>query len=483
MKKIFLILLFAFSLQQSMQSMDASISYATFHSPNQNYIELYLYVLGTSVGFQTIDTSRFQANVEVIIIFKQDEEIIKFDKYQLNSPVFNEKRDFLDIKRYGLDNGEYDLEISLSDLNQENNAKTYTQKVKIEYNETGLNQSDIQLLSSFEKVEEPNPLCKNGYYMEPLSFNFMHKNLSKIIFYSEVYNSDKTIGDRFAIRYAVDEYIGNGKTKTVLLGHKKMDPKPVNVVFVQRDISSLPSGNYRLLVEVRSRTNELLSSKSVDFQRSNPYLEIDLNQISAQNIQEEFVNELTDQDLRYSLKAIAPVIKDADVEVLNMVIGQKDPEAQRRFLFSYWASQNPNAPKLAYDQYMQVANAVDKKFKSGFGYGFETDRGWTFMKYGKPDDVVSVEEDPTAPPYEIWIYYEFPQTEQNNVKFLFYNKTLAHNDYELLHSTAIGEFFNPQWQLDLYHRSPGQIDGNNFIDGRTVQDNFNRHADRFFSDF
>ena len=122
----------------------------------------------------------------------------------------------------------------------------------------------------------------------------------------------------------------------------------------------------------------------------------------------EFVNQLDSQELRYSLKAIAMNVKDADVEILNMVIAGRDPDQQRRFLFSFWAGQNPNNPGGAYEKYMEVARAVDKLFHSGFGYGFETDRGYVFMKYGKPNDMVSVDNDPSAPPYEIWVYNEFP---------------------------------------------------------------------------
>ena len=61
---------------------------------------------------------------------------------------------------------------------------------------------------------------------------------------------------------------------------------------------------------------------------------------------------------------------------------------------------------------MEVAKAVDRLYKSGFGYGFETDRGNIFMKYGKPNDIVTVENDPSAPPYEMWVYNDFPKTKQ-----------------------------------------------------------------------
>ena len=72
------------------------------------------------------------------------------------------------------------------------------------------------------------------------------------------------------------------------------------------------------------------------------------------------------------------------------------------------------------------------------------------MKYGKPSDVITVEDDSDAPPYEIWSYNDFPQTQQSNVKFLFYNPSLATGQFTLLHSTAKTEVNNPRWEIQLY---------------------------------
>ena len=87
-------------------AIDASVSYATFKSPKQNYIEAYLYISGRSVTFLPVSDSAYQARVEVTILFKQDGEIVKGDKYSLSSPVTAQPTDFIDLKRYGLDKGE-----------------------------------------------------------------------------------------------------------------------------------------------------------------------------------------------------------------------------------------------------------------------------------------------------------------------------------------------------------------------------------------
>ena len=124
-----------------------------------------------------------------------------------------------------------------------------------------------------------------------------------------------------------------------------------------------------------------------------------------------------------------------------------------------------------------------KKFNSGFRHGFETDRGYYYLKYGQPDDIELRDTEPSAPPYEVWVYYEFPTTNQNNVKFVFYNPSLAPGDFELLHSTAIGERNNPTWQRDLYREVPNEINSSDFFGDDGMLDNFNRNADRVFRDY
>ena len=282
------------------------------------------------------------------------------------------------------------------------------------------------------------------------------------------------------MRYFIDEIGNNNSRKTIKLGHKKREPKSVNVLLMQMDIRNLKSGSYVLTVEIRDRDNKLLSSKEAFFQRSNPYMESD--NLELDDTTEEFVNEMSSEDLVYSLRAIAMQVKDADVEILNLILRDKKEKAMRAFLFRHWANKSPIRPEDAYQGYMRVARAADKTFRSGVGYGFESDRGNIFMKYGKPNDMVRVDNELNAPPYEIWIYESFPFTGQSRVKFLFYNPSLGGGDFRLLHSTARGEVINPQWEVELYRDAPNDIQGTNYIDADTVQDGYLRRARRLWED-
>ena len=474
---------FCLLLSSSCLALDASITYSTFKGPNQNYVEVYLYVVGKTVTYvPNADSTMFSAGAEVVILFKQNEEIIKFDKYNLNSPISSTKENFVDLKRFGLPDGNYQIEVSIQDNHDTENAVHYKGEFKMDFVKDAnvLLQSDIELLASVKASQDQHVLVKNGFFVEPLPFNFYHKNLNKLIFYNEIYDTDKKIKDDFQISYGIEKLINN-KSKTILIGHKKRKPKSVNVLIFQLDISQLESGNYKLFVEIRNRTKELLSRKTIEFTRSNPYLFATHQETETLEIKDEFVSALTRKELRYSLKAIAPLVDARDIELMNSVIENKDTTVAQRFLFNFWVNQNPNNPKVTYDAFMEVAKAVDKLYASGFGYGFESDRGRIFIRYGRPHDILKVDTEPSAPPYEIWFYNDFPMTNQADVKFLFYAPDLGTN-YKLLHSTARGEANNPQWQLELYKNAPEEIDGANYIDATGMQSNFNRRASEYFNE-
>ncbi len=481
MKKIFLLSFLFISISYSTRALDASLTYATFNAPNQQpYIEIYLHVLGQSLAQEVSTDSLFSSKVEVFILFKQNDKIIKYDKYLLNSPIDEKPIDIYDLKRYGLENGDYDLEITVKDSNDESKKRVFKTPITINYEDNTLMQSDIQLLGTIKQDESNIAAVKNGYYMEALPFNFYHKKISELIFYNELYNADITIGDDFLVRYFIEKVNGNGKTETMMIANKKKKPESINVFLHKLDIKKLPSGNYNLAVEIRNRAGELLSNKKLAFQRSNPYLDLEIAKTVP--LDDEFVSNLSQEELRYSLKAIAPLVKNSEVEVLNYLISNKDSlRPQRRYLFTFWAIESPINPKIAYEQYMKVAKAVDATYKSGFGYGFETDRGYTFMRYGKPNDVRKVDNDPSAPPYEMWVYENFPRTGQNRVKFIFYNPTLSPGDFRFLHSTARGEVNNPQWEVELYRGDRNSLEETD-IDSNTVGVGINRNARRIFED-
>ncbi len=463
--------------------MDISVSYATFKGEQSDYVEVYLYAVGSTLERKAVGEV-FQSNIEVTILFKQGEEILQFDKYLLNGPESAEPTDFIDLKRYGLAPGAYKIEVQVIDQNNLENTGTFTSDLfKIAYTDNTVCQSDIQLLTSVKASKEDSPFVKNGFFFEPTPFNFYNKNLTTLFFYSEVYNTIDHVNDAFVVSYAISSDSKLSASKEIVIGHKTKKKAKTSVLMMPIDIAKLASGNYILKVSVKDG-DKVLSSKAVSFQRLNPYIEPDFDQADNFDLESTFVDDLSVDELIYGLRALMPKISSTDAKILNNILSTADPVKMRTRLFSYWANRDPNKPKAAYDKYMEVAKAVDNQFNSGFGHGFESDRGFIFLKYGRPTNMISVTDEPESAPYEIWFYDQFPFTGQSDVKFLFYNPSYAAGQYELLHSNARGEVDNPQWLVQLYKNlDPSDIVGKDYQTTNEINEGNNRNAARYFNDF
>ncbi len=481
MKKIYLLLLMSFlGVANQATAIDAEIMCASFQNSKKNYLEVSVEIFGKTIGQNVRPDRKLQSGVEIIMLVKQGEKIVAFDKYNLRSPVSANVQNLIDVRRFSLAPGDYKIEATFTDLMDPKNVTTREKNVSIESPNDKIQQSDITLLKAFRKDSSEHPLVKNGYYMEPLTGLFYDKSATNLMFYDELYH----INEEVVVTYHIDLDLNGHTNPTNIIAHKKLKPgQEITPLLLQFDISKVPSGYYILGVDVRNRAQELLSRKTIAFNRSNPYLNI-VNQdnVSEDALNQEFVGRLDSAQLRYSLKAISCKMRGDEGNLLNLLIKGNQNSAQRRFLFKYWAAKNPNDPEAPYKAYMTIVNAIDKMYNTGFGYGFETDRGYVYLKYGRPDDMQTFSNDAVAPPYEVWQYNDFPLTGQKNVKFLFYNQTLVANDFRILHSNARGEISNPRWKTVLYGGARDQQIGNS-IDGTEMKDNFGRNAGRILEDF
>jgi GWxTD domain-containing protein len=466
------------------KALDAGVSYAIYATPEKPYLEINIEIAAASVTFKRADSTHLQAGVEILILIKQGENVVNFEKYVLNSPLVEFPRALLDVKRMSLPNGDYTLEITFQDVHDAENKDSFKTTFKVEIGEK-IHLSDVQLLRSFSRDDSENPFVKNGYFLEPLPFNFYDRGATTLAFYAEIYHSDKGLATpQYLVRYFIEQEKGNGVKNLISVGTQRKKAAPIDAVLVQMDISKLESGNYSLTVELRNAANELLTARTLAFQRSNPFLNLAEVELTDEVMAQQFVQKLDEDSLRYSLRAISALAGGDETEMLKNILKGSDLKSMRFYLFRHFMRVDPNNPELAYIKFMEVAAAVDKKFKSGFRYGFESDRGRAFLRFGRPDDLIHVEDEPGAVPYEIWVYYNFPSTKQQNVKFLFYNPSLAGEDFILLHSNARGEVNNPRWERVLYSRAPTEyVDGDNYHDATGTERNFGRNAKAYFNDF
>ncbi|MBK6996873.1 MAG: GWxTD domain-containing protein [Lewinellaceae bacterium] len=470
---------------QYAQALDLGVSFATYNTPDgKPYIEVNLEIAAVSILYKKTEGEKLQAGAEILIMVKKGDEVVAFDKYKLQSPLVDAPQSLLDVKRFPLPEGDYVLEISVQDLNAMENKDSYQTPFSVRF-PNSLYLSEIQLLRSFKRDETVTPFTKNGYFLEPLPFNFYERGTTRLAFYGEIYSSNKSVNDAdYLVRYYIEQEQSNGTKALISTGSQRKKPNSIDVLLVQMDISKLESGNFMLTVEARNAANDLLATRSLKFQRSNPFIPLNDSDITDEMLAKQFTQNLDEKQLKYTLAALSPIVVGDDAEMLNNVNRDKDLKNKRFFIFRHFVQQDPNNPEAAYRRYMALAGSVHEKFKSGFRYGFETDRGRAYLRFGPPDDLMHVEDDPGASPYEIWIYYNFPKTNQTNVKFLFYNPSLAGEDYITLHSTARGEIQDPKWERKLYNRNLTEyVDGDNYQDATGVERNLGRRARQYFTDF
>ena len=435
------------------------LSTTTYDAPGMTpYVENAIAFECRSAEYKEFEPGKFKASVEITTIFRKGEETT-FSKVALDSPVVTDTSNldgaFIGQQRFALDNGKYDMEISITDMNSGDVLPTEKVIVELNYPDDVPSVSDILLFDSYAKAETPSECTKSGFDFLPRVYPFYGANDNKLNFYAELYNSDKLYDEG---KFLVNYYIETVESSTHLRDfsyNKRFDVAKANILLNTIDISELPSGNYYLVVEIRDRSNTLICSNSCFFQRSNPGKNYDMDDLSGVNVANTFVSTITDVDtLRMYLSFLEPICSDIERNYSKGLVKTEDVKTMQQFLFNFWTARSPMNPKQGFEEYLAAVKRVNMSFKTSSYPGYRTDRGYVFLKYGQPDKIMQEPNEPGAYPYEIWHYYEVAN--QHNKRFVFMAKDSAANDYHLIHSNMIGEINNPRWQLEIYSRIYGE---------------------------
>ncbi len=461
MKKYFIFIFFITFLTANSVAgnLKAYFTYCTFNSPdNGPYIETYLSVIGESAIYSKNETNKFQSTIEVTFIFKQGEEIKKFKKYNLLSPEIldssAEKASFMDQQRIALPNGVYEFEITIKDLNSSETPFKSTQILTIAYPQNKISISDIELIESLKKTETKSIITKSGYDILPYTSDFYPESFDKIAFYSEIYNTNKVLGENesFLITYYIETYETN-KIAGNYKSFSKESAKTVTPLLKSFTIEKLPSGNYNLVVEARDKNNLLLTKKKVFFQRSNPK---STPLLISNDYLTSFVAKMSKKELDENIKSIEPISTNVEINFAQNQLKGKDEELMRQYFYNFWVTRNELEPEVEWYKYSKKVATTNKLFSTPLKKGFNTDRGIIYLKYGEPNTRTEVTSEPNSYPYEIWHYYKVEKF--SNKRFIFYDPDLGSNEYPLLHSTMPGYINYPQWKVQLHKRTLQPID-------------------------
>lgn len=475
MKKFYFLLfmlavLTAFSTEA--KNIRAYLNYVIFKSPaNGPYIETYLSVSGESVMYKLNENDLYQAAIEITLIFKNGEKIQDFDKYILFSPevsdTLNTGFNFLDQQRYFIPEGEYNLEIIISDRNAKFKPFTAIQPVTIWFDKDNPNFSGIELIESISPASQESIITKGGYDIVPMVHNFFPESYKKLSFYAELYDLDKYLGngEKFLCTYSIRSFETDNPLKE-FTSYQRMDVKNVVPILKEYNIEGLPSGNYKLQIEARDKENKLMAATNLFFQRSNPSITFSVNQLAALSVENTFAGEIKSNDtLNEFIRCLAPRATELEKIFIYKQLATTDLKTRQQFLYNFWETRNPTDPAGEWFNYYELVTIVNAAYKTPIQKGYETDRGRVYLQYGPPNIISESYNEPSSYPFEIWQYYELPGG-QRNKRFVFYTTDLITNNFKILHSDAIGEIYNYKWKVFLNNRwfDPFSVDQDNVPD-------------------
>jgi len=471
-KFLLLFILSGFSASSYAGNPTAYLNFASFSTPaGQNYLETYLSVVGSSLKFVKNANNKYVGKAHVTITFKMGDSVVTSANFNVVSPEITDtliRPNFIDAHRFWLKKGNYTLLFTLDDPN-DNSHKTVSgkQPVHTGYPSDTINISDAEFLASYTPSNNPSAYNKCGFDMIPYVFSDYPQSVKKLVFYCEIYNTAKFVPrEKLTVKYAIEDdadYAVNlspNNTNTISLSAER-DADTIIPFMAQLPLDNLPTGNYFLVVSVADINNHILAKHKYSFTREN-------SGVKSTLIPAGFAPYMANRDtLEESIHCLAPISNGPEKDyVLSDSLKWVNITELKRFFYNFWVAHDSANPLEGWQKYLANVLKVKNSFSVRGIKGYKTDRGRVYLEYGAPNQRVVEKNNPETYPYEIWQYYRLTDG-QTNVKFVFYAPAIETNNYELLHSTAIGEIKNSAWQTVLYSRNGTPAD----IDQKTIPDN------------
>ena len=421
MKKLSLIILLftlvSIPFSSKAEKIKVMLDFRHFYNPEQgNYIETMMHFGGYSMKYEKNSQGNLQGKLLVTQVFRKGDSVINFKKYEILTPEVSDSvySDFYDIQRFQLAPGDYSYDIIITDAyNSKKKEKTleYTQAILVaDYNEK-VTVSRPQYIEQMSATKTPNMFSKSGIDLIPYIADFFPAALTNIAYYSELYFPNDTND------YVLKQSIQFVKGETIagdLFRQKRIKGAAVIPVVNSFDISELPSGDYYLTLEVVDRENKTIAKKREFFQRSNPFLEVDMSDLNNLEVAQNFKNL---DSIFYFTESLIPIVGKAESKTIFSLIKSNDTVAARTYFYDFWKKTTTSDAWFGFMQYRKQVYKAEDLFGTNIRKGFQSDRGRVYLQYGAPNTRIERPSEPNSYPYEIWHYYQIAN--QSNRKFVF----------------------------------------------------------------
>ena len=432
--------------------LEALFDIKKFRQGEQHLVETYLYIFGPSL-IQDKDTNVKNKKVEILLFIENEQkEIVDYKKHIIEGEIDHvNKNGILDLQRFSLIDGNYNLGLKLVDQTDTNNIEEHQQTFTLSKLNTS-EFSDIELLDKYWKSDSVSKLNKSGFEMIPLVTTYFGPEFNRLSYYTEIYFDEEIIKENPSVILTQSILVKeNNKIAGQYNKLNKISSSSVVPVLNSFDLSNLPTGNYVLKLSVMDKNQLILSTKELAFQRTNLKNSMKLNRLNSVSIANTFASDIHQDSLNEFMKCLAPLASNLEKNIIDNKLDDIDDTLKRQFIYSFWYNRFPNNPAYNWSKYKQEVKKTNQLFGTKVRKGYETDRGRIYLKYGPPNTITDRPNEPSAYPYQIWHYYKIGRF--NNKRFVFYLPDLVSNDYVILHSTLQGEYFNNNWKTDLHSRN------------------------------
>ncbi|MFI5196345.1 MAG: GWxTD domain-containing protein [Chitinophagales bacterium] len=486
-------LLIVFSSLQA-QAIEAVVSHAVFYLPDparqnqlQPGVETYWQINPRTLHYITTPEKTIIARIKTDIIFMNDTGITREDHFVLETvPRHNVEElsthSIIDLRRYFISPGATRMKFILTDMADSTHHFVYSDSFVVAPVTNTVFYSDLQLLDTILASPAQTVFNKNGHQQVPACTNFLDDKKNMLHYYAELYKTNEIPKSDYPLVQQV--FITKKENEPFSKSFLKTDtitPQNISLVSGSFNIASLTSGNYYICVKLENNNHTIIASGSFFFQRLNTHpakedtavkntsvSDTGIENINVLNLNKTFLSKYSLAEIRAILKMLLPVSDALGTNTINGFLKKPDEIYMRYYIYNYFSNINQKDPGRAWKEFTAKVKEVNSLFTEHGTAGYETARGFIYLKYGAPTEIVTVENEQGSLPYEVWQYNnltEMSHKEITNAVFLFYKPNQITSNYRLLHSTVSGEVQNTSWRTYLYTGSQG---GNN-INSRAEQ--------------
>jgi len=361
-----------------------------------------------------------------------------------------EEKEFLiiDLIPVLLSPGKFSLELVAQDLNSKKQGEKSIGIKVLDYNKKELLLSQIELAFQVEPDTGTGKFVKGMRKVMPNPTRVFSTKDRMLYFYSEIYNLE--FSPEKDKRYTLSFHVLDSSGKKFKSFGSQTLEKPGNssVVTSGINISTFPEGDFYLEIEALDLSSGQKSLSSKEFR------------VIKKMIPKTEEEILTLEEVKKIREEISYIATKEELDLFD----QLNLTGKRGFLTEFWRKRDPypdtpeNEFKIKHYRSWNYANQMFSRTSQSED-GWKTDMGRVYIQYGEPDERERYPLGTEFKPWEKWSYHnideDFLHRKQSGVFFIFVDEG-GFGVYRLVHSNAVGEIYDPDWEeeirLDSYQR-------------------------------